>query len=1015
DPVAVSVATVTDGTFREPILYAFQGFPAGIGTGGTRTVNPPYDPQAFAFGAAGTVAPGTYSGTLTGTTSTAGTISVPMTVIVQALPVIDAITPPALSAGSRENLLRITGRNFHPAAAITSNHPAVQVVESRVLTQTTAEVVVSARRDAAPGAYRLDIRNPDGSTSARGAMLTLHPPNSMSGPLAVTGVRLVSPRPWQVVAEGEALHPRALLATSGMGTVVGTWVLDGTPFERFTRVVSGGQPVEVRATMPIPVSFTGEHRLELVLENPRTLPPQGVTFLQATESRSALRVLVPDESGRVAPASPRFRWSLVPGASGYEIEVRYRARGSSPASPWTVVRRRVSDAAWRPEQVLVETLGETESAFRVKAVFPGEVDGEPTEWRTFRLERAESGESVRSGPSSGVSGEGERAGEVPGDEPTPARWSGPASTHERASDPATALAPDGRHGESDDGFDRQGQEGASLRPAEYLPPAAILRPGADIRPDPPRRIEHGSSAGRPGQEFAGVPGREVDLVLDLTTAASSSEAPGPSALTRLQLSTRVDARTGRFEQQLTGDFSASQHLDDPWHSHGEGENWIARMGAVEGAIRPEAIIGFSPPSFLDGSELLSVFTSGGGVQGTVRSAAGRVSYYRSARLGASGNPAFPDPRVDAAAYEAGSDDGRYLVRATTLRVTELPIDAFSAGGRGEAWGMLASATLDPRLEFTGEVATGEFSPGEGALDEERDGTALRLSARGAAGTLGYSVTLGRTGAGFVNPANPGFTPAGTGARTRAELSLSNTFFGRASVNGIYNHGRGGSAGAIGDPRTIENGANVTVSVPATSRVFVSLAANVTGQRGDAIEALELPATERTQKGLSLSVMETLGGISLSQSVGVQDLADSGQPWADQRVTDVQLGAFGSLHPLVDLSSTVSTSRVSGSPELGGSRYLLFSLHPSVSLGDTGLRLTPRAAYTKSSSDAGGDFRTTQYQVSARWTAPWEAVPLTLELSSDFNRTRSDADVERPPFVHQTRISAGLKWQTGRAW
>ena len=932
--VGVTVTTTMADAMREPILYSFSGFPAGIDTGGSRSVGPPHDPETFPFTAAGSVPPGTYSGILTGSSS-AGSVTVPMTVVVQAAPVIEAILPPALGAGTRENVLRITGQNFQPGAIVTASHPGVQVLGARVLTSSTAEVLVSVRPDTPPGAYGLDLRNPDGSI-ARGATLAVHPSRSLSGPLAVTGVHIVLPRSGQIVAEGEVIRPRAILATSGAGTIVGTWRLDGVPFERFTRIASGGQPVEVRATMPIPVSYTGEHRLELVLENPATLPPQGVSFLQAAERRSGLRVLVPEENGTLDPSSPLFRWSLVPGASGYEIEMRYRVPGGEEASAWTVVRRRTNQARWWPEPTLVRGLQDAEKEFRVRAAFPGEVFGEPTEWRAFRFqgEAEEDGSGDRAEARPGLGGAGAPA------------WGGTGAL----------------------------------------------------------------------QEFPVARGSQVDLLLGLTTTANSSDVPGPSALTRLQISTSSDIQGGLVDQHLVGDVSASHDLDDPWRSRADSRSWLARFSAAEGAVRPEATIGFAPPNFLDGSELLGVFTSGGGLQGTVHSPVGRVSYYRSARLGATQDPLGPDPGIQAAGYEAASEDGRYLVRATTLRVRDRPIEGFSPGGRGEAWGLMAGAELSPRLQLQGEAAMAEFRPGEDSFEEERDGTAFRLSARGAAGTLGYSLAVGRTGAGFVNPANPGFTPAGTGNRTRAELSLNTTFFQRAFVNGTYNHVRSGSRDSLGEPRTTENGVLLNVSVPATSRIFVNVSGNVSGQQGDGIEEFGFPGADRTQKGFNVSVTESLGRISLSQSVGRQILSDTGQPWAGQQITDGQVGAFGSLHPLVDLSATVSGSRIRGAAEVGTTRSLLFSVQPSVAVGDTGLRLTPRAAFSRARNDGpGSDFRSTQLHASARWTGPWETVNLDVELSSDFLRNWNETEEERPSFDNQIRFSVGLSWQTGRAW
>lgn len=1044
--VGVTVTTSPLVDFREPITYSFSGFPAGITTGGARTVNPPFNPVTFPFSAAGSVAAGTYTGTLTGTTS-ASTVSVPMTVIVQRPdfvlsaspgslilepgatgtvnvavmgtggftgtvdvvangtaslsvqpgsftvaagasrpvvvtaaasatpaslslsftgtatavdgprtavvsvtirlppPTIERITPPVMAAGTGENVLRLTGRHFQPNAVVTSGVPGVQVVRARVLSPTAAEVVVAVRPDAPPGPYRLDFRNPDGAMAAGGAVVTVRPAGSLAGPLAVTGVRMIAPRPWQIVAEDEPIHAHALLATSGVGTVAGMWVLDGIPFERFTRVVSSGHPVEVRSTRPIPSSFTGEHRLELVLESPRSLPPQQVSFLQAPERRSALRVLAPGPAGSMDPESPVFRWSLVPGASGYEVEVEYRAWGLEESSPWTAVRRRVTDSEWRPERALVTRLRGMETRFRVRAAFPGEVFGESTPWRPFTLHSG--------GPDP----------DEPGGPPPP--------------------------GESGDATE-SGPWGEPEHP-----------PGASARAQP---------VGSPD------PSRHLDFSLGNTTTASDTDLPGPSASTRLHVSTRTDLRGHSLDQQVVGDISASHDLGDPWHGRADSRSWVARLAVPNGEVRPAVTVGFAPPSFLDQNELLNVFSAGGGVQGTIGSSVGRVSYFRSARLASSHGPGGPDPEVGAAAYELFTPDGRFLFRATTLHVSEQPVEGFSPGGDGMGFGFLAGADMGPRLQLLGEAAFGDYRPGEDSYDEARDGRAFRLAARGGAGTVGYTLAVGRTDAGFVNPANPGFTPGGLSGRTRADITLTNTFFGRASVSGSYNHVRGGIGDGLGDPKTTENGANLRLSLPVSSRVSVSVGGNMVAQRGDGIEELELPETHRGHKGVDLSVTQTLGRFGLSQTVSWQGLSDRAQPWADQRVLDVNLGAHGTLHRFVDVSVGVSETRIDGEPDLGSTRHRLASVQPTLTIGGTGLRLTPRLALTRASNAAlDSDFRTTQYQLSAQWVAPWAAIPLTLDVASDWNRSWSAFDDERPGFNRLTMLTLGVSWRADRAW
>jgi hypothetical protein len=326
------------------------------------------------------------------------------------------------------------------------------------------------------------------------------------------------------------------------------------------------------------------------------------------------------------------------------------------------------------------------------------------------------------------------------------------------------------------------------------------------------------------------------------------------------------------------------------------------------------------------------------------------------------------------------------------------------------------AELDRRLRLSGEVAMTRFEPGPASLAEEREGTALRVAARGNAGTAGYSVAVSRADEGYVNPANPGFSASGQGGRTRAEVSISNTFFGRAGTSATWQHLRMTPAGLEDAPVATENGVILNLSVPAAPWLFLNLAGNASEHRGEEVEALALPATDRSQRGGTLSATQTVGMLSLTQSVGRQTLTDSGQPWADQEITNLQFGVFGRPHELVELTGTAAWSLAEGAPEVGESRTLLVSVQPSVRLGDTGLRAAPRVAYSRSESDLfGSDARTLQLHGALRWSAPWQALRVDLELAGDLSRQWDGGDQELPDFERALRFTVGLTWNGGRTW
>lgn len=1055
--IDVVVTTNPDPTLTVPITYSFSGLPAGVATGGPQIVAAPYPPVTFGFAAGGGVAPGTYAGTLTGNvsgriatfpvsvvvqspgftlTAAPSAISLPAgtsrTVMVSAVgtggfsgsvavaasgppslviepaafdvpaggmqailitavasaspgaasvvftgtvagapsrtatvavtiepgqpaptpPVIQRVAPAAVAAGTRDNVIVLSGLNFQPGATISSTSPGVQVTGASVLGPTTARVVVSVRPDAPAGRIQLNLQNPDGGVAVGGAGLLVYPAGALAGPLAVTAMRIVTPRPWQVVEHGESVHARALLATSGTGTVVGTWLLDGIPFDRFTRVVSSGYPVEVTSSIPIPATITGERRLELAIESPGTVPPAGAPFLLSSASESSLRLLAnasagPDRGagGAAEPGAPGgladrlVRWTLVPGASGYEVEVRYGDDGRAV--------RRVTDTWWSPDEQLVAAIEPGTLAVRVRAVFPGEVFEDPTPWQTFAL---------------GGAGDASGAGEP---------------------EPGQSFI---------EAF------GSNRAPGPSLPPRALLR----IAP-------------MPALAAADEPRGELRLALQGTTSATESSLEAPPPLTRLQLSGQADARGPVFDLQATADVAGSLDLEDPWDGRGESRNWLLRAGASQARLRETTTIGFAPPSFFDQAEFLTVTTSGGAIEAGLESPAGNLGYYRSLDL--SGNDAFAafEPEVDAAAYEMSDDAGRYLFRVMLLEATDPGAGDFSVGGEGRALGAIGVVDLGPRLRLTGEAATGEFEPGEGSLDGERDGRAFRLAASGASGTVNYGVTLGHTGRGFVNPANPGFTPGGVSDRTRAELTLGKAL-GRGTLSGTYRHVRGGVAEAAGDPETTENGASLSLSMPLTDVVSLNLGGNLVEQRGDPLNDLGLPGTDRTQKGINASVTETVGPISLTQSVTWQDFTDRAQPLGDQRVTGFSLFGYGAATPFLSLSANLSTTRIRSAPELGTTDQFLVSLQPTLTIARLSIDLSPRLAITRVDNDLfDSESNSDQYQLVARWSPRWNDGLLAMEVAGDWRRNWTDLDPDPPPLERQIVFTLSLNWQASRAW
>lgn len=217
----------------------------------------------------------------------------------------------------------------------------------------------------------------------------VYPRGAIGAPLSVNTATIVFPVEGTIVSNSDAVYPRALLAMSGSGTVVGAWAVDGVPFDRFTAITNAGAPLEIRAHVPIPPTSWGEHRLSLIIDSPKFLNASGPTttnndngatagpsvkFESSATSATRLTIYEPAERALIEGV-PRIRWTLVPGASAYEVEILHVAGDGRELGSR---RFRTTEISWTPKD-----LGNGMMRLRVRAIFQGDTRGEPTEWRTF--------------------------------------------------------------------------------------------------------------------------------------------------------------------------------------------------------------------------------------------------------------------------------------------------------------------------------------------------------------------------------------------------------------------------------------------------------------------------------------------------------------------------------------------------------------------------------------------------------------------------------------------------------
>ncbi|MBN2371149.1 MAG: hypothetical protein JXO72_11755 [Vicinamibacteria bacterium] len=377
-------------TSPDPLTFQFAPSPYTTTTSAT---------MVFQFVVSGSTAPGAYSLRVTESGKLqAGSASMmlvvrqvvvtppvtptPTPIVVTPATSIRGVVPPAVSAGTVDVVVRLLGASIPQDAEVyaaeENQGQDIVVSHSRYISSGLIEAVVRVRADAAPGPRRLRLRDASGADLGVDARLIILPAQSIAAPAQVLTAATLSPRSGTLVAPNDRIYPRGVLTTSGAGTIVGSWRINGTPFDRFAIQVRSGRPVQVTARMPVPPLIVGEHRLELVIESPQSFATAPVRLVGAASTASALRVFSPRDNAALSlmPPYPVFRWSLAPGAVGYELEIQGEDR---------VLSRRLAEVEWKADPAILRELGPGLWRWRVRAFFPGDVRGEPTSDRVFTI------------------------------------------------------------------------------------------------------------------------------------------------------------------------------------------------------------------------------------------------------------------------------------------------------------------------------------------------------------------------------------------------------------------------------------------------------------------------------------------------------------------------------------------------------------------------------------------------------------------------------------------------------
>jgi len=311
------------------------------------------------------------------------------------LAAVTAVLPTQVAQGAVATTVQIHGTGFIAGISIIATLPeefplvdSVRFGAVQTLTPSLAMTSVTVRRDAKPGIYQFVVmqRTLQGVKARQIGQFGLQvvAASSVVAPLSVTAMAIVHPQEGTLIAEGEQVFPRALLAVTGTGTVTGMWELDGVPFDRFTVSARAGLPVPVEARQPIPRTAQGDHSLLIRVDSLQQTASAPVKLVVVPPRATLLRLVTPrpgahraaDETG----GGPVFRWTPQPGAVAYEVLFSRRAAESLATRTF-----RVAGGPWDMPPLARRRVGAGQFFWSVRPLYAGGVPGTPAPWRELVL------------------------------------------------------------------------------------------------------------------------------------------------------------------------------------------------------------------------------------------------------------------------------------------------------------------------------------------------------------------------------------------------------------------------------------------------------------------------------------------------------------------------------------------------------------------------------------------------------------------------------------------------------
>ena len=293
---------------------------------------------------------------------------------------LDQVAPPSATIGTEGVTITLAGQGFRIGDRLVSRSSSVEVLSYTVVAATTSVATLRILPTAQPGPVRLDIVGFDQSTSRQippPPPILLYPSGGLAAPFAIRDAAVISPMSGALLTFGEPVFVRGLLSTSGTGTVIGTFLLDGVPFDQFTVLVTGGEPVAVEAKVPVPDTYAGTHDLQLQVVYPQRFLSGATRIIGAADARSSLKLILP-EDGSVGLPTSHFRWTLVPGAQGYEI--LWQKDGCASPQAFSA-----DGETWAPNGTELALMGTGAGRWTVRPLLAGGVTGVPAPWRRLAL------------------------------------------------------------------------------------------------------------------------------------------------------------------------------------------------------------------------------------------------------------------------------------------------------------------------------------------------------------------------------------------------------------------------------------------------------------------------------------------------------------------------------------------------------------------------------------------------------------------------------------------------------